>query len=127
MAAGDIGQHSVRPRDYGPGLQPAADMGAGTRDRSGVTRLRHLTQALPPAYAARLFEAQEQGATEQQLRDIAAEGLRESYCHTSSATRRKLRPRIAATALLGYPRARSASSTVSRPSGGMKLIGPQRV
>lgn len=49
---------------------------------SGTTddgRLRHLTQALPPAYAARLFEAQEQGATEQQLLDIAAEGFQEIY------------------------------------------------
>ncbi len=39
--------------------------------------LRHLTVALPPHYAARLFEAQEQGATEQQLREIAAERLKE--------------------------------------------------
>ncbi|WP_431046879.1 telomere-protecting terminal protein Tpg [Streptomyces sp. P1-3] len=59
-----------------------------TRARFGYTaapgstddaRLRHLTQALPPVYAARLFEAQEQGATERQLRDIAAEGLQEIY------------------------------------------------
>lgn len=41
--------------------------------------MRHLTQALPPAYAARLFEAQEQGATEEQLLDIAAEGFQEIY------------------------------------------------
>lgn len=59
-----------------------------TRARFGYTaapgttddpRLRHLTIALPPAYAARLFEAQEAGATERQLRDIAAEGLGEIY------------------------------------------------
>ena len=59
-----------------------------TRARFGYTaapgttddaRLRHLTQALPPQYAARLFEAREQGATEQQLLDIAAEGLQEIY------------------------------------------------
>jgi hypothetical protein len=59
-----------------------------TRARFGYTaapgttddaRLRHLTQALPPHYAARLFEAQDQGASEQQLRDIAAEGLQEIY------------------------------------------------
>lgn len=49
---------------------------AGTTDDG---RMRHLTQALPPAYAARLFEAQEQGATEQQLLDIAAEGFQEIY------------------------------------------------
>ncbi|MGW2564394.1 telomere-protecting terminal protein Tpg [Streptomyces sp. NPDC001514] len=59
-----------------------------TRARFGYTaapgstddaRLRHLTQALPPQYAARLFEAQEQGASERQLLDIAAEGLQEIY------------------------------------------------
>jgi hypothetical protein len=51
-----------------------------TRARFGFTaapgttddaRLRHLTIALPPQYAARLFDAQEAGASEQQLRDIA--------------------------------------------------------
>ncbi|MFJ8108200.1 telomere-protecting terminal protein Tpg [Streptomyces sp. NPDC096132] len=59
-----------------------------TRARFGYTaapgttddaRLRHLTVALPPQYAARLFEAQQDGATEQQLREIAAEGLGEVY------------------------------------------------
>lgn len=59
-----------------------------TRARFGYTaapgstddgRLRLITQALPPAYAARLFEAKDAGATEQQLRDIAAEGLQEIY------------------------------------------------
>ncbi|GAB2746127.1 telomere-protecting terminal protein Tpg [Streptomyces bullii] len=59
-----------------------------TRARIGYTapigstddaRLRHLTVALPPQYAARLFEAREQGATEQRLREIAAEGLRDVY------------------------------------------------
>ncbi|MFF4145905.1 hypothetical protein ACFY0A_32150 [Streptomyces sp. NPDC001698] len=35
--------------------------------------------ALPPQYVARLFDAQESGASEQQLRDIAAEGLGEIY------------------------------------------------
>ncbi|MEV7464103.1 telomere-protecting terminal protein Tpg, partial [Streptomyces rubiginosohelvolus] len=44
----------------------------GTTDEN---RIRHLTVALPPRYAARLFDAQEQGATEQRLREIAAEGL----------------------------------------------------
>ncbi|MFJ5535219.1 telomere-protecting terminal protein Tpg [Streptomyces sp. NPDC093261] len=42
-------------------------------------RLRHLTLALPPHYAARLFQAQEQGATEDQLRQITAEALGEVY------------------------------------------------
>ena len=32
-----------------------------------------------PAYAARLFDAQAAGATEQQLQEIAAEGLKEIY------------------------------------------------
>ncbi|MGX1887286.1 telomere-protecting terminal protein Tpg [Streptomyces sp. NPDC055287] len=48
----------------------------GTTDDS---RLRHLTVALPPEFAARLFDAQEAGASEQQMRDIAAEGLQEIY------------------------------------------------
>jgi hypothetical protein len=42
-------------------------------------RIRHLTVALPPQYAARLFEAQEAGASDQQLQQIAAEGLKEVY------------------------------------------------
>ncbi|MGW4689660.1 telomere-protecting terminal protein Tpg [Streptomyces sp. NPDC004244] len=59
-----------------------------TRARFGYTaapgttddaRLRHLTVALPPEFAGRLFDAQEAGASEQQLRDIAAEGLQEIY------------------------------------------------
>ncbi|MDQ1022068.1 telomere-protecting terminal protein Tpg [Streptomyces afghaniensis] len=59
-----------------------------TRARFGYTaapgstddaRLRHLTVALPPQYAARLFETKEAGGTEQQLRDIAAEALGEVY------------------------------------------------
>ncbi|WP_406377097.1 telomere-protecting terminal protein Tpg [Streptomyces sp. NBC_00197] len=59
-----------------------------TRARMGYTapigstdqdRIRHLTVALPPTYAARLFEAHEAGATDQQLQEIAAEALREVY------------------------------------------------
>jgi transcriptional regulator with XRE-family HTH domain len=42
-------------------------------------RIRHLTVALPPVYAARLFEAQEQGASDDRLREIAAEALKEVY------------------------------------------------
>ncbi|MFE0256235.1 telomere-protecting terminal protein Tpg [Streptomyces sp. NPDC059010] len=48
----------------------------GTTDED---RLRHLTVALPPRYAARLFTAQEQGASDQQLQQIAAEALKEVY------------------------------------------------
>ncbi len=42
-------------------------------------RIRHLTVALPPQYAARLFEAQEAGAGDDRLREIAAEALKETY------------------------------------------------
>ncbi|MFI1488044.1 telomere-protecting terminal protein Tpg [Streptomyces sp. NPDC020747] len=59
-----------------------------TRARIGYTapvgstdqdRMRHLTVALPPQYAARLFNAQEQGASDQELQDIAADALKEVY------------------------------------------------
>ncbi len=42
-------------------------------------RLRRITERLPPAYAARLFAAQETGAPERELQDIVAEGLQEVY------------------------------------------------
>ncbi|MEV7076890.1 telomere-protecting terminal protein Tpg [Streptomyces sp. NPDC091972] len=48
----------------------------GTTDED---RLRHLTVALPPRYAARLFNAQQQGATDLELQQIAAEALKEVY------------------------------------------------
>ncbi|WP_425247282.1 telomere-protecting terminal protein Tpg [Streptomyces sp. NEAU-NA10] len=63
-----------------------------TRARIGYTapigttddaRLRHLTVALPPQYAARLFDAQQQGATDQRLQEIAAEALKEVYFQDS--------------------------------------------
>jgi hypothetical protein len=59
-----------------------------TRARMGCTapigstdqdRIRHLTVALPPVYAARLFDAQEQGASDARLQQIAAEALKEVY------------------------------------------------
>ncbi|MFJ8870601.1 telomere-protecting terminal protein Tpg [Streptomyces sp. NPDC102473] len=59
-----------------------------TRARMGYTapigstdqdRIRHLTVALPPAYAARLFHAQEQGAGDRRLKEIAAEALKDLY------------------------------------------------
>ncbi|MGK5628176.1 telomere-protecting terminal protein Tpg [Streptomyces sp. URMC 123] len=59
-----------------------------TRARFGFTaapgttddaRVRLVTQHLPPEYAARFFDARSAGATEQQLREIAAEGLQEIY------------------------------------------------
>lgn len=59
-----------------------------TRARLGYTapigstdqdRLRHLTVALPPRYAARLFDAHQAGAGDQHLQQIAAEALKEVY------------------------------------------------
>ena len=80
-----------QPQIRAKARQKAATTGGiviDTRARLGYTapigstdedRIRHLTVALPPQYAARLFDAQEQGATEQRLREIAAEGLKEVY------------------------------------------------
>lgn len=42
-------------------------------------RIRHLTVALPPRYAARLFDAQAAGASDTELQEIAAEALKEVY------------------------------------------------
>ncbi len=42
-----------------------------------------MTLALPPEHAARLFDAQAAGATEQQLRAITAEALGEVYFRDS--------------------------------------------
>ncbi|WP_406403600.1 telomere-protecting terminal protein Tpg [Streptomyces uncialis] len=59
-----------------------------TRARLGYTapigstdqdRIRHLTVALPPRHAAKIFEAREQGASEDRLKEIAAEALKETY------------------------------------------------
>lgn len=59
-----------------------------TRARFGFTaapgstddsRMRRITQHLPPVYAQRLFEAQAAGAADTRLRDIVAEGLQEQY------------------------------------------------
>lgn len=48
----------------------------GTTDDA---RIRDITQALPPQWADRLFQARDAGANEQQLQRIAAEGLAEIY------------------------------------------------
>ncbi|MFE2174435.1 telomere-protecting terminal protein Tpg [Kitasatospora sp. NPDC059462] len=48
----------------------------GTTDEP---RLRHLTVHLPPEYADRLFAAQDEGASDQKMRDIMAEGFQEIY------------------------------------------------
>ncbi|NUQ96867.1 MAG: XRE family transcriptional regulator [Streptomyces sp.] len=84
-----------QPQIRAKARQKAATTGGiviDTRARIGYTapigttdedRLRHLTVALPPQYAARLFDAQEQGATDQQLQQIAAEALKEVYFQDS--------------------------------------------
>ncbi|MFI9588324.1 telomere-protecting terminal protein Tpg [Streptomyces sp. NPDC052236] len=80
-----------QPQIRAKARQKAATTGGivvDTRARVGYTapigstdqdRIRHLTVALPPRYAARLFDAQEAGATDQQLQEIAAEALKEVY------------------------------------------------
>ncbi|MFF2517039.1 telomere-protecting terminal protein Tpg [Streptomyces sp. NPDC058086] len=84
-----------QPQIRAKARQRAASTGGiviDTRARIGYTapigttdedRLRHLTVALPPQYAARLFGAQEQGASDQQLQQIAAEALKEVYFQDS--------------------------------------------
>ncbi|MCX5381250.1 XRE family transcriptional regulator [Streptomyces sp. NBC_00091] len=65
-----------------------------TRARFGFTaapgttddgRMRRITQHLPPEYAQRLFAAQDNGATEAQLRHITAEALQEIYFKDNGA------------------------------------------
>ncbi|MFI9601498.1 telomere-protecting terminal protein Tpg [Streptomyces sp. NPDC052043] len=93
-------EHEVKkrwqPQIRAKARQAAATTGGiviDTRARLGYTapigstdqdRIRHLTVALPPRYAARLFDAQQAGASDQQLREIAAEALKEVYFQDSS-------------------------------------------
>ncbi|MFE6457073.1 telomere-protecting terminal protein Tpg [Streptomyces cinereoruber] len=65
-----------------------------TRARFGYTapigttddgRLRRLTLNLPAPYAQRLFQAQEQGLSDQHKRAIVAEGLKEVYFQDNGA------------------------------------------
>ncbi|CAL9676394.1 telomere-protecting terminal protein Tpg [Streptomyces sp. enrichment culture] len=55
---------------------------AGTTDDA---RIRDVTQALPPEFADQLFTAREQGATEQQLQQIAADGLARMYFRANNS------------------------------------------
>ncbi|MET7608877.1 telomere-protecting terminal protein Tpg [Streptomyces avermitilis] len=48
-------------------------------------RFRRLTIHLPPAYAQRLFDARNTGASDQHMRQIIAEGLKETYFHDGGA------------------------------------------
>ncbi|MEU8458695.1 telomere-protecting terminal protein Tpg [Streptomyces griseoaurantiacus] len=65
-----------------------------TRARFGYTapigttddgRFRRLTVHLPPAYARRLFDARNTGASDQQMRQIIAEGLKDIYFQDGGA------------------------------------------
>lgn len=65
-----------------------------TRARFGYTapigttddgRFRRLTVHLPPAYAQRLFNARDTGASDQQMRQIIAEGFKETYFQDGGA------------------------------------------
>ncbi|MEU0335179.1 XRE family transcriptional regulator [Streptomyces sp. NPDC006193] len=88
-------EHEVRSR-WQPQVRARAKERAATaegivvsaRARFGFTaapgstddpRLRHITQALPPRWADRLFTARDEGATESRLKEIAAQGLGETY------------------------------------------------
>lgn len=83
-------------KDWQPRVRRRAERKAATstgiaveaRARFGFTaapgttddgRMRRITQHLPPVYARRLFDARAAGASEQELRDIVAEGLQEVY------------------------------------------------
>ncbi|MET9593153.1 XRE family transcriptional regulator [Streptomyces sp. NPDC006516] len=54
----------------------------GTTDDA---RIRDISQALPPEYADKLFTAREQGKTEDQLRQIAADGLARMYFRANNS------------------------------------------
>ncbi|MEV4787103.1 telomere-protecting terminal protein Tpg [Streptomyces tuirus] len=63
-----------------------------TRARFGYTapvgttddgRFRRLTVHLPPTYARRLFDARQAGASDQQMRQIIAEGFKDIYFQDS--------------------------------------------
>ncbi|WP_327687306.1 telomere-protecting terminal protein Tpg [Streptomyces sp. NBC_00467] len=60
--------------DFRARLGYTAPIGSTAQDR-----IRHLTVALPPQHAARLFEAQDQRASERQLQEIAADAIKEVY------------------------------------------------
>ncbi|MEU9136921.1 XRE family transcriptional regulator [Streptomyces sp. NPDC048404] len=88
-------EHEVKkrwqPQIRAKARQKAATTGGiviDTRARLGYTapigstdqdRIRHLTVALLPRYAARLFAAQEAGASDRELQQIVAEALKEVY------------------------------------------------
>ncbi len=54
-------------------------------DTSDGGRMRRITQHLPPEFAGRLPAAQDAGASEAELQQIAAEGLEEVYFKDSGS------------------------------------------
>ena len=60
---------------------------SGTTDDA---RVRDINQALPPEWADRLFTAQAEGASEQQLQKIAADGLAQMYFRANNTRARGL-------------------------------------
>ncbi|GGQ39036.1 hypothetical protein GCM10010266_72870 [Streptomyces griseomycini] len=64
------------PRKCGDDTRRASAAPIGSTDQD---RIRHPTVALPPQYAAGLFDAQQAGVGDQRLKKIAAEALKEVY------------------------------------------------
>ncbi|MFE9783254.1 telomere-protecting terminal protein Tpg [Streptomyces sp. NPDC005775] len=65
----------------GPGRGGLESAGGRTDD----ARIRDITQALPPQWADQLFSAREQGANEDQLWQIAADGLAQMYFRANNS------------------------------------------
>ncbi|MGW7819972.1 telomere-protecting terminal protein Tpg [Streptomyces puniciscabiei] len=80
----------------------------GTTDNA---RIRDITRALPPFYADRLFTAREQGATERQLQQIAAEGLAQMYFRATTPA-----PTACAFTTSGHPVHRACRPTADHSS-----------
>ncbi|MER6738944.1 telomere-protecting terminal protein Tpg [Streptomyces puniciscabiei] len=71
VGEGEEGDHDPRRPGRSARARFAFTAAAGTTDDA---RIRDVTQAFPPVFTGR-----EQGATEQQLQQIAAEGLAQMY------------------------------------------------
>ncbi|MEU1371592.1 hypothetical protein ABZ454_36520 [Streptomyces sp. NPDC005803] len=86
MVVAAVGVEHVRAAAGSSALATRARFGfksaGGTTDDA---RIRDITQALPPEYADQLFSAREQGANEDQLRQIAADGLARMYFRANNS------------------------------------------